>query len=344
MQFHRTIIAMLLALCGAATVSAAPLRICATTPDVGSLARAVGGDQASVTVFAKGTESAHFVEPRPSFIKQLSRADLYIQTGLELEIGWAPKLLQNSRNGKVQPGAPGYLDASTAITPMEVPTTTVDRSMGDVHPLGNPHYLVDPINGLKVAKLIDERLDALRPQAKASFDANFAHFQKDVFTHLLGAGLVDKYGPANCYKLAALAKAGKLVSFLKSQNQSGLLGGWVKAMLPAYGVKVVTGHKEWVYFSARFGLDIVGSMEPKPGVTPTTKHLQELVQQMKTQHVPIVINTVYFDPRYARFVAQETGAKIMDGAHLPGAEPGTDDYIPWIDYNVKQVVAALGGK
>ncbi len=340
---HLFFVATVLLCCGAFAADA-PLKVCATTPDLGSLAREIGGDRVEVTVFAKGTESAHFVEARPSFIKDLSQADLYVETGLELEVGWAPVLLKNSRNGRVQPGAQGYLDASTAIKPLEIPTTTVDRSMGDVHPLGNPHYLLDPINGLKVARLIADRLAALRPEAKAGFDANYARLEKSIFSRLLGDELAAKYSVADCYKLAQLAQGGKLADFLKSQHQEGLFGGWVKAMQPAHGAKVVTGHKEWVYFAERFGLEIVGSMEPKPGVTPTTKHLQELVEQMKAEHVPLILNTVYFDPRHARFVSEQTGAKVVEGAHLPGAEPGTDSYIEMIDYDVRQIAQALRGE
>ena len=135
-----------------------PLKVCATVPELGSLVREIGGNQVAVTVFAKGTENPHFVEAKPSLIKELSQADLYVQMGLELEVGWAPVLLQNASNGKVLQGARGYLDASTVINPMDIPSGTIDRSMGDVHPYGNPHYLTDPLNGLKVAALIRDKL------------------------------------------------------------------------------------------------------------------------------------------------------------------------------------------
>src|SRR5574337_1385956 len=155
---------------------AEPIQVCATVPDLGSLAREVGGNQISVTVLAKGTEDAHFIEAKPSFIKALSQCDLYIQVGLDLEIGWAPVLLQNARNAAILPGGRGYLDASRVITPLEVPTGPVDRSMGDIHPLGNPHYLSDPVNGLKVARLIRDTLVALRPEGKPYFDDHFIAF------------------------------------------------------------------------------------------------------------------------------------------------------------------------
>ena len=169
------------------------IQVSATVPELGSLAREVGGDRVSITVFAKGTEDAHFVEAKPSFIKALSQCDLYIQVGMDLEIGWAPVLLRNARNGAVLPGAPGFLDASKVISPLEIPTGPVDRSMGDVHPQGNPHYLLDPINGLKVARLIRDKLSELRPNHKAYFEERYAAFSKRLGTALVGEKLARKY-------------------------------------------------------------------------------------------------------------------------------------------------------
>src|SRR5919109_1753657 len=153
---------------------ARPLQVAVTVPDLGSLVREIGGDQIVVTVFAKGTEDPHFVEAKPSFIKTLSTADLFIQMGMELEMGWAPALQQNARNARVLPGARGFLDASAAITPLEIPSGPVDRSLGDVHPAGNPHYLLDPINGLRVGRLIRDKLIELRPERQRYFEERYA--------------------------------------------------------------------------------------------------------------------------------------------------------------------------
>src|SRR5712691_3412068 len=182
------VVGLLLAASGrtSALAQQEPLRVAATVPELGSLARAIGGDQVTVVGFAKGTEDAHFVEAKPSFIKDLSHVDVYIQTGMELEMGWAPVLLQNARNSKVLPGAPGYVDAAEVITPLEVPTGPVDRSMGDVHPAGNPHYLADPLNGLRVAQLLRDRFSALRPAHRAFFEARYSAFRQRVGVALVG--------------------------------------------------------------------------------------------------------------------------------------------------------------
>ncbi|MBZ0169944.1 Manganese ABC transporter substrate-binding lipoprotein precursor [Candidatus Methylomirabilis lanthanidiphila] len=319
---------------------AKPMAVCATVPDLGSLAREVGGDQVSVTVFAKGTEDAHFIEAKPSFIKTLSRCDLYIQTGMDLEIGWAPSLLQNARNAAVLPGGRGYLDASRVIERLEVPTGPVDRSMGDVHPLGNPHYLLDPLNGLKVARLIRDKLIELRPARKPYFDNRYAAFHLRLGAALVGETLARKY---DADKLALLYEHGKLVLFLKGQGEVSLLGGWLGRMLPYVGIKVVADHNMWPYFARRFGITVIGFMEPKPGIPPTTKQLGMLVDLVRAERVGAILTVSYYDPRHARFISQQTGARIVNLAHQPGARDGTDDYLAMIDYNVRAIAAALGG-
>ncbi|MGB4781318.1 metal ABC transporter substrate-binding protein [Candidatus Methylomirabilis sp.] len=323
-----------------AQVAARPIQICATVPDLGSLAHEVGGDQVSVTVFAKGTEDAHFIEAKPSFIKTLSQCDLYLQVGMDLEIGWAPVLLQNARNGAVLPGGRGYIDASGAILRLEVPTGPVDRSMGDVHPLGNPHYLLDPLNGLKVARLIRDKLVDLRPDRKAYFEDHYISFNLRLGTALVGEKLAKKY---DVEKLALLYEHGKLAPFLKGQGEAPLLQGWLGRMLPHFGTKVVADHNMWPYFARRFGIAVIGFMEPKPGVPPTTKQLGTLVDLMRAERVGAVLTVSYYDPRHARFISQQTGARIVNLAHQVGARAGTDDYLAMINYNVREAAAALEG-
>jgi len=320
---------------------AKPIHVCATVPELGSLTREVGGDQVSVTVFAKGTEDAHFVEAKPSFIKALSQANLYIQVGMDLEIGWAPVLLQNARNGVVLPGGRGYLDASRIISPLEVPTGPVDRSMGDVHPLGNPHYLLDPLNGLKVARLIRDKLIELRPERKQYFDERYASFNQRLGAALVGDKLAKKY---DTDKLARLFERGRLDTFLKQQGEASLLGGWLRVMLPHYGIEAVADHNMWPYFARRFGISVIGFMEPKPGIPPTTKHLSALAELMRAEGVKIVLAASYYDPRHARFISEKTGARVVRMAHQVGARDGADEYLAMIDYNVRQLAEALEGK
>lgn len=315
------------------------LHVCATVPELSSLTREIGGEHVTVSTFAKGTEDPHFVEAKPSFIKTLSACDLYVQGGMELESGWAPVLLQNARNGKILPGAPGYVDASVVIAPLEVPTTPVDRSMGDVHPLGNPHYLSDPLNGLKVAALLRDKLGELQPANAQYFSNRYVNFRQRVGTALVGEELTKKY---EFEKLALLFEHGKLDEFLQSQGDTTLLGGWFAAMSRSFGAKVVADHNMWPYFARRFGLTVIGYLEPKPGIPPSTAHLNSLVQTMKGSGVKVVLAAAYYDPRYANFIAENTGARVATMANQAGARPGTEEYLDMVDFNVRQVAAALG--
>lgn len=317
---------------------AAPLRVVATVPDLGTLAHDIGGDLVHVVVCAKGTEDPHFVEAKPSFVKALSQAEVYIQVGLELETGWAPVLLQQARNSKIAPGAPGYIDASTAIIPLDEPTGTVDRSMGDVHSAGNPHYLLDPLEGLRVAQLLRDAFGRLRPEQQGPFAARYTAFQQRLGVSLVGETLAQQYDAS---KLATLFQYGRLAAFLQEQQQRTQLGGWLGQLLPYYGTKVVADHDLWPYFARRFGVTVRGFLEPKPGVSPTTRHLQALVQTMQAEQIGVLLASAYYDPRHAQFLAQQTGARVVPMAHQVGARPATETYLGMVDYNVRQLVAAL---
>ena len=317
---------------------AGPLKVCATVPELGSLAKEIGGDQVAVTVFARGQENPHFVDAKPSFIKDLSEADLYLQLGMDMELGWAPVLLKNAANGKVSPGARGFLDASAAIAPMEVPTGVLDRSMGDVHPQGNPHYLTDPLNGLKVAALIRDRLSELRPSQKEAFQRRYEAFRQKMGVAMVGELLARKY---SFEKLATLYEHGKLQDFLRQQGDERSLGGWLGTLQPYYGVKAVADHNVWPYFGRRFGIEVVGFLEPKPGVSPTTRHLNDLIKKMQAEQVKLVLATPFFNRQQIQFVANNSGAKVVDMAHQVGARSGTGSYLSMIDYNVKQLAGAL---
>ena len=340
---NRTIrsLALICSLLAAPAGAADPLKVVATVPELGALVRAVGGDLVSVTVLAKPTEDPHFVEAKPSYVKALSDADLYVQVGLDLEMGYAPVLLTGARNARLLAGQPGFVDASTVIAPLDVPSGRVDRSLGDVHPAGNPHYLLDPLNGLKVAALLRDALTALRPAEGAAFAANYERFRGQLDDALVGPTLARKYGAE---KLARLYEYGKLMPFLEQQGDAAALGGWLGALAPYRGVKAVDEHPIWTYFAHRFGIEIVAHLEPKPGVAPTTRHLQEVVELMKADQVPLLLTAAYYDPRHAQFVAGQTGAQVARMANQAGARAGTDDYIGMINYDVEQVVGALRQK
>jgi ABC-type Zn uptake system ZnuABC Zn-binding protein ZnuA len=222
---------------------------------------------------------------------------------------------------------------------MEVPTGIVDRSMGDVHPLGNPHYLLDPLNSLLVARLIRDRLIELRPEKKSFFEERYTMFYRKIGDALVGEKLTRKY---EFEKLALLYEEGKLEAFLKEQKGEGSLSGWLGMMLPYRGSKVVGDHNLWPYLARRFGISLVGFLEPKPGISPTTKHLQALVEMMKAERVKVILSSPYFEIRYAEFVSKNTGAKIVLLAHQVASRPGTDSYIRMIDYNVRELAKAIG--
>jgi ABC-type Zn uptake system ZnuABC Zn-binding protein ZnuA len=315
-----------------------PLAVCATVSDLGNLAREVGGDQVEVTVFVPPKGDPHFVEARPSLIRALSEADLFVVIGLELEVGWAPRLWESARNSKVLPGAPGFVDCSQVIETLDRPAGVVDRTLGDVHPYGNPHYLLDPLNGLRVAGKLRDALIATRPEKEAYFRERFQSFHDRLGVALLGSDvLVKKYDLA---KVAVLYERGKLVDFLSSQGEDALLGGWFKQMLPFRGRPIVTDHQLWSYFARRYGLEVVGYMEARPGVPPSTRHLTELVEVMKAREVKLILSEVYYDEQYGRFLNENTGARVLPMAHQVGSRPGTDDYIAACDYNVRQLVEA----
>jgi ABC-type Zn uptake system ZnuABC Zn-binding protein ZnuA len=311
------------------------ISVCTTTTTLGSLVKEIGGEDVTVTAFAKGTEDAHFVDPRPSFVKKLYRADLLVLNGLELEIGWLPVLLRGARNSRVIPGASGYIDASQVIAPREVPVQ-FDRSMGDVHPYGNPHYLLDPLNGLKVAGMIRDQLSVIRPTQREAFSQRFENFRRRLGNALVGEKLAASY---DVEKLAILCEQGRLYAFLESQGEADALGGWCGLLQSSPNLKAVGDHNLWVYFADRFGVRMVGYMEPKPGIPPTTTHLRHLIEQMRAENVGIILSAPYYNPAHARFLAKHTGARIARVAHEVGGVEDAKDYLSTVDHNVRQLVS-----
>ena len=318
----------------AAPASAAELQVAVTTPDLASLAQAVGGDDVEVTAFVRGGQDPHFIEARPSFIRALSRADLFVHVGLQLEVGWAPALLRSARNSRVQPGAEGNLDASTAVPLLGALSGVVDRSMGDVHAAGNPHYLTDPVDGLRVARAIRDRLSLLRPELAERFAARTSAFETALITRLVGASLVEKHGSA---PLVAAVLEDRLDEMLAGEAP----GGWLGAMRPYRGAQVVADHDLWPYFAKRFGLEVAAFLEPLPGITPTTKHLSEVAVLIEERGIRAILSSSYFHPRYAEKLAAATGARVVLMANQVGARPGVDDYLAMTDWNVEKLTDVL---
>jgi zinc/manganese transport system substrate-binding protein len=278
------------------------LNVVAATEDLASIGREIGGDRISIESIARGYQDPHFVEAKPSFILKLQKADLLIVVGRELEIGWLPPLMQQSRNNKIQPGAQGYLDASLTARILEVPTGQITRAMGDVHPLGNPHYWLDPENGKLVAKEIAAKLSELRPNDKAYFDQRLADFSQ---------------------RLDAAEKR------------------WLDAMAPYKGTKIVTYHRSFPNFAERFGLDIIGYVEPRPGIPPTPQHTLDLINEMKRQNVKIVMVEPYFDLKTPNSIGQQTGAQVLVMPPSVGGVKEASDYFKLFDYDINLLVDAI---
>lgn len=321
-----------------------PLRVCCTVPSIGSIAAEVGGDRIALTVFAKGGENPHFLDARPSHVKALAAADLFVQQGMELEIGWAPVLLQQCRNAKVQPGQPGFLDCAQVVTPLEVPTEPVDRSHGDVHPAGNPHYMTDPVNGLKVARLLRDRLAQLRADDAEGFAQRCAAFEKRLCRAMAGDALADAFPTDTVIKLAELQAEGRLAAFLAAQGRKEPVGGWWGALETSSGTAVIADHNQWVYFGRRFGLRFAGYLEPKPGVAPSTSHLGELIRGAPAADVRLVFTAPGFDPKSARFVAEKLGVPLVTLAHEVGATAAASDYVAMVGSDVEAIAAALASR
>ncbi|MBU0717766.1 MAG: metal ABC transporter substrate-binding protein [Planctomycetes bacterium] len=314
------------------------LRVVTTTTDLAAIARAVGGDKVEVTAIATGYEDPHFIAAKPSYMMAARKADLWIRVGLELEIGYEELILDGSRNAKIRISTPGHLDASEGILRLEVPTQRIDRSMGDVHPLGNPHYWTDPLNGRIVAKNIGKRLEKLAPEHADYFRERTAFFQRELDDRMFGPDLVGKIGGS---KLWALLLKGQLDKVLDEPGQPAL-GGWLAAMQPHIGQKVVTYHRSWAYFVHRFRLIVAGELEPKPGIPPSPGHVADVVARVKAEGVKVLLMEPFYSRKAPEFVAAETGLSVVECANSVGGQPEATDYLTMIDNIVNRVSAALG--
>ena len=278
------------------------LNVMTTTEDLASIAREIGGDHITVEGIAKGYQDPHFVEAKPSFILKLQKADVLVVVGRELEIGWLPPLIQQSRNSKIQPGSAGYIDASLQATILEVPTGQVTRAMGDVHPLGNPHYWMDPENGKRIGKEIADKLSELRQNDKAYFAQRLADFTT---------------------RLDAAEKR------------------WLAQLAPYKGTKVVTYHRSFPNFAERFGLDIIGYVEPKPGIPPSPQHTLDLINDMKRQNVKVMLIEPYFDLKTPNAIGRDTGAQVLVMPPSVGGVKEITDYFKLFDYDLNLLVNAI---
>lgn len=289
------------ALSTVAMTEGSKLKVVATTPDLAAIAREIGGTAVDVKALAKPTEDPHFVDAKPSHIVTLNRADVLIEGGAELELGWLPPLLESSRNSKIAAGAPGRVVASQGIQMLEIPTS-FDRSKGDVHSLGNPHFLIDPLNVKIIARNIADHFAQIDPKSAATYRGNLARFNTK-----LDAKFAD----------------------------------WQKQLAPYRGAKIVTYHKDFGYLAERFGLNIVETLEPKPGISPSPAHLAGVIGKMRATNAKVILVQPFQNRRTAETVARQTGAVVLDIPQQPGARANTTSYFDMMDYLVNTLADAF---
>lgn len=295
-------LSLTVSLCLAAP-AAASLRVVASLPDVADIARQIGGARIEVTTIAGGGQDPHKVPVKPSFVTKLNRADALVVQGLGLEHAYLPALLEAARNPRILPGAPAYIDSSLYVQPLEVPES-LSRAQGELHPLGNPHFNLDPVQAKLMARAIAEGLERVDPDGAADYRAGLERFQK----------LLD-----------------------------GKIAEWQSLAAPLRGLKAVSYHPDLVYLAKRYGIELVGTIETKPGVPATAGHLEELIEEMKRQKVAVVIREVAYELPLAQQVADKTGARVVTVSTLTGGLPGTSTYLEFVEANLRALVAAASG-
>ena len=280
----------------------AQLKVVTSTTDLYDIAKEVGGNRITATHIGEGYQDPHFIEAKPSFVLQMRKADVWAFVGLDLEIGWMPLLLDGARNPRIRQGGSGYLDASSVVPILDRPQGNVDRSMGDVHPLGNPHYWLDPDNGRRIARLFEARFAQLDPANAAAYDRNERAFEE---------------------RLKAAEK------------------GWQSDLAAIKGKPVVAWHTSWHYFANYNKMNIVAYMEPKPGVPPSPSHLYQVIQTVKRTGAKAIVMEPFYDRKVADLVAKQTGIKVLILPPSVGGVKGIDDYIQLMQYNMAQLASAV---
>ena len=283
---------------GTSAANASKINVVTTTPDLKSIAESIGNDKVEVFSIATGFQNPHFVDPKPSYIIKLSKADIFVTVGLDLETGWSPQLLSSSRNPKIQKGSDGYVDASVGVTLLQVPSS-INRGEGDIHIFGNPHYWLDPLNGKQIAKNICDALEKISPENKALFEANLIAFNAKID--------------------------------LKLKE-------WTTKISPYKGAKIIAYHNEWCYFEQRFGLIILDFLEPKPGIPPTPTQLVKIISEVKSNNIKVIISSPYFTTSSSDVVSSQTGVKSLILGTSVGAFDSIKDYFDLFEYDIDKLI------
>ncbi len=320
-----------------------PVKVVTTLPAYAAIAKAVGGDRVTVASIADPSEDAHFVKAKPSYALMLRTANVFVTTGLDLEL-WAPSLVDKSGNRSIRDGQPGFVSASQGVQMMDVPST-LSREAGDLHIYGNPHIHTSPLNAKVIAGNIAAGLERVDPAGKATYEANLAAFRDRIDHALYGDALLKILGSDT---LDPLAREGKLVPFLESKQLDGKplvarLGGWLgKAYGTFYGKKIVAYHKNWIYFTTLFDLDVIDFVEPKPGIPPSARHVHDLIQEIEDQHVHVMFVASYFSAQKVQSIAERAGATPVR-VPLGPSDLSADGYFHLVDLWVDSLAKAFGG-
>lgn len=325
----------------AAIVPPAPTRVVTSLTTYASIAREIVGDRGVVSSIAVGDENPHYVQPKPSFVPRLAQADLFVTTGLDLEL-WVPALLDKANNARITEGGPGYVAAYAGVPLLDLPVS-LSRAQGDIHVYGNPHIWTDPLNAVIIARNILTGLKRVAPQDADYFTAREKDFEDRIYRALFGDELVTLLGGPT---LADLDRQGKLFPFLNQQQYQGAplvtrLGGWLKQGLPFRGKVVACYHKEWDYFSREFQVTCFDYIEPKPGIPPTPRHVQEIITAMRDRHIEVLLSTNYYDRNQVLGVAQRTGAQAVIVPSNTGGSTGVATYFDLMNLWVSELARAF---
>ncbi len=311
-----------------------------STTDLFGIVQAIAGDVVELHCFTKGNQDPHTLDILPSYIRKMNEADLWIQVGSDIEAAWYPDLISNVKNTKIRDGQDGFLDLYQGVMPL---VGVVGNAIGGgqssgVHESGNPHYLLDPIEGIRVGKMILDRLIALIPTQQETLQENFNTFRQRLSEALIGQALAERH---DIIEIANHYSNNTLSAFLSEQDHNLSLEGWLGVLEKHRGKVIVGDHDLWPYFARRVGLSVLGYFEPEPGVPPTTKHLRTLIDEMKTNSVSLIFSAPYFDARHAVFVSENTGARVLPMCHQTQARPDTSSYFDMIRHNMETLIQAL---
>ena len=332
---------------GVRSVDAAPQgadgpRVVTSLTTYASIAREIVGDRGEVTSIANGAENPHFVTPRPSLVLQLRRADMFVVTGLDLEL-WIPAIVDRANNPKVRPGSAGYVSASAGIDLLDVPES-VSRAGGDIHAFGNPHIWTSPLNAITIGANILAGLERIAPEDATYYEGRYIRWKERILRALTGDEIVDLLGVDAVFDLA---RSHRLVSFLGSQTYEGSslmdrLGGWLGRAAPFRGGHMVCYHKEWDYFSRAFDVTCDDYVEPKPGIPPTPQHVADVIELMKRRHLHVLLSTNYFDRNQVLSVAERTNATAVIVPSNTFGAPGVETYEALVNLWVEELATAFG--